>query len=103
MSKEGIFQLYHNTVNESNLNKLLTARKLLTDRIEIIMEKSNDSNDNLMKKMPFLINQSHVFMLDSLYKPMVAMGQDWTPSPAMGNKPGFNKKISFTPPKYGDF
>lgn len=102
-TKEGIFQLYHNTNNVSNLNRLLTARELLTKRLIEISHKKNDKGVNLTPGI-LDITQTHEFILDAVFKPMVALGLDWTATPCIGGgKPELGGDIKFSLPKYGDF
>lgn len=95
MSKEGIFQLFHNTASYSNLNNLLTARKLLEKRI------INVTKENKTPSWRDIVS-SHEFVLDRTYKPMVALGHDWTVSPPVGGA-NFGGSVRFDMPKYGDF
>lgn len=94
MSNQGIFHLVHNT-RTNELNSLLTARELLCKRLTKLHKSG--------KRFSYRdILQSHYFYLDSCFKPMVPIGQDYVKEPSIG-KAKFGTTVKFTNSQNSDF
>lgn len=89
----GVFDLILRSVpNESG--RILTASTTLKRRIAEISSKR--------KLMPADIKQTHDFFIDSVFKPLVPVAQDWVKSITADSR-NFSCTATFVVPKYGDF
>jgi hypothetical protein len=115
MSTGGVFQLISNTGFQ---DEILMAHSLLTERIKCIRKqrmeelrmKHKGVPDSELEKMPSAwstalasIDKTHIFYVNSTFKPFVSMAHEYSRTPSRGGQPTLGNTCSFELPLVGQF
>ena len=101
MSTGGVYQLL---ANDGKQDVMLTATKLLNDRLKEI-QRIRCKNPNIKISMPTLVDieKTHVFFMNAHFKPFVQMGYEYQSIQPQEGSLRFDNTVSFSLPQFGDF